>query len=60
MESFFSSLKIERVRRRHHQTREQAKADLFDCVERFYNPYRRHSTISYVSRAEFERAEGLR
>ena len=59
MESFFSSLKIERVHRRHYQTRDQAKADLFDYVERFYNPYRRHSTIGYVSPAEFERAAGL-
>jgi transposase InsO family protein len=29
-------------------------------VERFYNPYRRHSTIGYVSPAQFERAAGLR
>lgn len=60
MESFFSSLKIERVHRKHYQTRDQAKADLFDYVERFYNPYRRHSTIGYVSPVEFERAAGLR
>ncbi len=59
MESFFSSLKIERVHRKHYQTREQAKADLFDYVERFYNPYRRHSTIGYVSPAAFEKAAGL-
>jgi putative transposase len=55
MESFFSSLKIERVRRRVYQTREQAKADVFDYVERFYNPYRRHSTIGFVSPADFEK-----
>lgn len=59
MESFFSSLKIERVHRRTYQTREQAKADLFDYVERFYNPYRRHSTIGYVSPMAFEKAAGL-
>lgn len=59
MESFFSSLKIERVHRKHYQTREQAKADVFDYVERFYNPHRRHSTIGYVSPAEFEKAAGL-
>jgi len=59
MESFFSSLKIERVHRRRYQTREQAKADLFDYVERFYNPFRRHSTIGYISPAAYEKAAGL-
>ena len=59
MESFFSSLKKERVSRKVYQTREEAKADVFDYVERFYNPYRRHSTIGYVSPAEFEKAAGL-
>jgi putative transposase len=54
MESFFSSLKKERVNRKSYQTREQAKADVFDYVERFYNPYRRHSTLGYVSPVEFE------
>ena len=55
MESFFGTLKKERVHRKEYRTREQAKADLFDYVERFYNPYRRHSTIGYVSPIEFER-----
>ncbi len=54
MESFFSSLKMERVRRRVYATREQAKADLFDYVERFYNPRRRHSTLDYLSPVEYE------
>jgi putative transposase len=59
MESFFSTLKKERVYRRVYQTRDQAKADVFDYVERFYNPYRRHSTIGYASPAEYEKAAGL-
>jgi len=59
MESFFSSLKIERVHRKVYQTRDQAKADVFDYVERFYNPYRRHSTIGYVSPADYERTAEL-
>jgi putative transposase len=59
MESFFSSLKIERVHRSVYQTREQAKADVFDYVERFYNPYRRHSTIGFVSPTDFEKAAEL-
>jgi len=58
MESFFSSLKIERVNRRVYATRDEAKADVFDYVERFYNPRRRHSTLSYLSPVEYEMAMG--
>jgi putative transposase len=54
MESFFSTLKIERVHRKIYRTRVEARADVFDYVERFYNPRRRHSTIGYVSPVEFE------
>jgi putative transposase len=54
MESFFSSLKTERTTRRTYQTRDEARADVFDYVERFYNPRRRHSTLGYLSPAEFE------
>ena len=54
MESFFSSLKTERTSRSRYRTRSQARADVFDYVERFYNVRRRHSTIGYVSPAEFE------
>lgn len=55
MESFFSTLKAERVNRRRYRTREEARADIFDYIERFYNPRRRHSTLGQVSPAEFER-----
>jgi len=54
MESFFSTLKTERVHRRRYQTRDEARADVFDYVERFYNPRRRHSSIGYMSPVEFE------
>ncbi len=54
MESFFSSLKTERTARKTYRTREQAKADVFDYIERFYNPTRRHSTLGYMSPMEFE------
>ena len=54
MESFFSSLKLERVRRRRYRTRDEARADLFDYVERFDNPRRRHSSIGNISPMEFE------
>lgn len=54
MESFFSSLKIERVTRKVYRTRNQARADVFDYIERFYNPTRRHSTIGYLSPMQYE------
>jgi transposase InsO family protein len=41
--------------RRLYRTRDEAKADVFDYIERFYNPKRRHSTIGYLSPIEFER-----
>jgi putative transposase len=59
MESFFSSLKTERTARKTYRTRDDAKADVFDYIERFYNPKRRHSTIGYLSPMEFERQAGL-
>jgi len=59
MESFFSSLKIERVNGKNYRTRDEAKADVFDYIERFYNPKRRHSTIGYISPMEFEMQAGL-
>lgn len=54
MESFFSSLKTERTARKVYRTGDGAKADMFDYIERFYNPRRRHSTLGYMSPAEFE------
>src|SRR5450756_2606841 len=58
MESFFSSLKTERVARKVYRTRDHARADVFDYIDRFYSPGRRHSTIGYVSPMEFERMAG--
>jgi len=59
MESFFSSMKTERVARKVYRTRDEARADMFDYIERFYNTVRRHSTIGYLSPVEFERKVGL-
>lgn len=59
MESFFSSLKTERTARKTYRTRNEARADVFDYIERFYNATRRHSTIGYLSPVEFERKLGL-
>ena len=55
MESFFSTLKTERTERKVYRSRNQARADICDFIERFYNAKRRHSTIGYLSPIEFER-----
>lgn len=59
MESFFSTLKTERTNRKHYATRNAARADVFDYIERFYNPLRRHSTLGNISPANFERAAAV-
>ena len=59
MESFFSSLKTERIGRKIYRTRDEARADVFDYIERFYNVKRRHSAIGYKSPMEFEMSAGL-
>lgn len=54
MESFFKSLKTERTDQKIYRTRVDAKADVFDYIEVFYNGKRRHSTIGYLSPIQFE------
>jgi putative transposase len=54
MERFFSSLQTERIRRKVYRTCDAARVDIFDHIERFYNPPRKHSTIGYFSPIEFE------
>lgn len=56
VESFFSSLKKERVRKKIYRTRDDARADVFDYIERFYNKTRRHSHLGGVSPEAFELA----
>lgn len=58
MESFFSSLKRERTSRKVYRTREEARSDVFDYIERFYNPVRKHSKLDFLSPVQFE--EGLK
>jgi putative transposase len=53
-ESFLSTLKIYRVKRKVYRTRDLARADVFDYIERFYSPTRRHSTIGYLSPMQYE------
>ena len=54
MESFFSSMKTERLSRKVYRTREQARSDVFDYIERFYNPVRKHSKLDFLSPVDFE------
>ena len=52
-ESFFNSLKNERVHGMRYRTRAQAKADVFQYIEGFYNRIRRHSTLGQISPVQF-------
>ena len=56
VESFFSSLKKERIKKRIYKTRDLARADVFDYIEVFYNRMRRHSHLGGVSPEAFEQA----
>jgi putative transposase len=53
-ESFFQLLKRERIRRRINADREEARCDVFDYIEMFYNPKRRHGYAGRVSPVQFE------
>ena len=55
VESFFSLLKRERVYRRHYRTRDEARTDVFDYIERFYNRQRRHGYLGDLSPVEYEK-----
>ncbi len=54
VESFFGLLKRERVNRVRYRTRDEARADLFDYIEVFYNRKRRHGYLGNISPADFE------
>ena len=56
MESFFHALKTEQVHHCDYQTRDEARRDIFEYIEVFYNRQRRHSTLGYLSPAQFELA----
>lgn len=58
-QKWVSSLKTERIGKNIYRTRAQAKADVFDYIECFYNPTRRHSTLGYLSPIDFEREAGV-
>lgn len=54
-ESFFRTLKVELVYRRRFRTRAEARAEIVRYIESFYNGWRRHSSLGYLSPAEYER-----
>jgi putative transposase len=54
-ESFFASLETELIDRSAWHSHNEARDAVFDWIERFYNPVRRHSALDYLSPAEFER-----
>lgn len=58
--ALFLSLKRERIRRRTYKTREEARQDVFDYVEMFYNPVRKQVRNGMLSPAEFERQQILK
>lgn len=55
MESFFATLKKELIHQRRFRTREEARREIFEYIEVFYNRERLHSSLGYVSPAEYER-----
>jgi putative transposase len=54
-ESFFATLECELLERRRFRTHVEAQMAIFDCIEGWYNPHRRHSALEYLSPLEFER-----
>lgn len=55
MERFWGSLKSERTDHQLYSTREEAKADIIDYIEMFYNSRRLHSTLNYTTPVQFEK-----
>lgn len=55
MESFFGTLKTELIHHRHYLTRMEAKTDIFEYIEVFYNRLRRHSALGYLCPVAFEK-----
>ena len=59
VESFFNLLKRERVRGRVYKTRDEARRDMFDYIEMFYNPKRKHVRNGMLSPVEYERRQKI-
>jgi len=54
-ESFFHTLKVELIHGKTYNTRQEAKTDIFEYIEVFYNRQRRHSYLGYLSPVDFEK-----
>lgn len=54
-ESFFATLECELIDREIFRTRDEARTKIFDYLEAFYNPRRRHSALDYLSPIDYER-----
>ena len=59
-ESFFQLLKRERIKRKIYKTRDEARQDIFNYIEMFYNPVRRHSHNADLSPVEFEKRYSMK
>jgi putative transposase len=54
-ESFFATLECELIDRHRFRSHSEARMDVFQFIEGFYNPSRRHSALGYLSPIEYER-----
>jgi putative transposase len=59
-ESFFATLECELLDRHRFRTHAEARMAVFDYLEGFYNPRRRHSALGYLSPADYERSHQAR
>ena len=57
--SFFNLLKRERIRRKTYRNRDEARQDVFEYIEMFYNPKRKHVRNGMLSPVEFERRQKI-
>ena len=56
-ESFFATLECELLDRRHFKTQIEARRAIFEFIEGWYNPHRRHSAIGYLSPIDYEKTD---
>lgn len=60
VESFFNLFQRERIKRRTYKSRDEARHDVFDCIEMAYNPRRTHVSKGMLFAAEFERQQEMK
>jgi putative transposase len=58
-ESFFATLECELLHRHRFRTRTEARVAVFDYLEGFYNPHRRHSALGQLSPTDYERSHQI-